>query len=131
MVPSLQSEFAVKALIVEDSIVNQKVLAGLLQQQGIESKVVGNGQQAVETIAREEFDIVFMDIQMPVMDGLCATKLIRSNERDMDRHLFIVAVTAGMDRESCMEAGVDDFHEKPLKAGDFFNKLEEWLESIH
>ena len=66
-------------------------------------------------MAQHSFDIVLMDVQMPVMDGLTATRLIRKQEADRRRHTPIVAVTAGVDRQECLDAGMDDHLEKPVR----------------
>lgn len=104
-----------KVLLAEDNPMNQKLAGMLLRRAGCETRVVASGGEAVEAVREEEFDIVLMDVHMPGMDGLEATRRIR---RDLGRgDLPIVAVTASAmpeDREACVEAGLDDFVSKPF-----------------
>ena len=76
-----------------------------------------NGEEGVEKFAERSFDVVLMDVQMPVMDGLTATRIIRHHETGTGKHTPIIAVTAGMDRESCLQAGMDDHLHKPSSTG--------------
>src|SRR5690606_16341360 len=98
---------------------------------GCEVEVCGNGRQALDRIDSQDFDIVFMDCEMPVMDGLAATRAIRKRE-DTKRELPIVAVTAQAmpgDRELCIEAGMNDYLSKPVLDSDFAGALRRWLPS--
>lgn len=104
-----------RALLVEDSKVNQKLLSSMLHSAGFEVVIADNGQEGVDKFKAESFDLVIMDIQMPVLDGLSATRLIREHEVETDNRTPIVAVTAGMDRGSCMKADMDDYIEKPVR----------------
>jgi CheY-like chemotaxis protein len=104
-------------LLAEDNAVNQQVAVGLLTRRGHDVTVVGNGREAVAAVARERFDVVLMDLQMPVMGGLEATALIRAAERDGRPRTTIVAVTAHAmtgDRERCLDAGMDGYLSKPI-----------------
>ena len=107
-----------RVLVAEDNLVNQTVAKGLLARLGFTVEVVGDGAQAVERIARQRFDAVLMDMQMPVMDGLEATRRIRADEAATGRpRVPIVGLTANAfasDREACLEAGMDDFVTKPV-----------------
>ena len=88
---------------------------------------VGNGREALEALARESFDLVLMDVQMPEMDGLEATRAIRSQENETGRHLPIVAMTAHAmkgDRERCLEAGMDDYLSKPVQQAELLRVLQ-------
>jgi two-component system, sensor histidine kinase and response regulator len=112
-----------RVLVVEDNAVNQMLIVRLLERLGHELVVCSNGQQAVEAYETEAFDLVLMDVQMPVMDGLTATTIIRQHEaRHPDRRrLPIIAVTAAAmrgDRERCLTAGMDDYLTKPIKPED-------------
>ena len=117
-----------KVLLAEDNIVNQRVAIGLLSRRGHHVTVVGNGQEAVDAVERERFDIVLMDLQMPVMGGLEATKAIRERERDFSRErLRIVAMTAHAmsgDRERCLAAGMDGYLSKPTESRVLFAEVE-------
>jgi CheY-like chemotaxis protein len=88
--------------------------------------VAGNGKEAITTLASQEFDVVLMDVEMPEMDGLEATAVIRVKERRTGRHLPIIAMTAHAmagDRERCLEAGMDDYVSKPIRAQQLFETL--------
>lgn len=111
-------------LLVDDSVVNQKLLSGFLNRYPCTVTVADNGEQAVEQVLQQEFDVVLMDVQMPVMDGLEATQLIRRQEAASDKHTPIIAVTAGVDRQPCLEAGMDDHMPKPVRADLLREKLE-------
>jgi len=106
-----------KALVVEDNPVNQVLASMLLQKRGYRVTLASDGVEAVEYYQREEYDFILMDIQMPNMDGLEATKAIREIERDRQRRVPIIAVTAHSmkgDRERCLDAGMDDYIVKPV-----------------
>jgi CheY-like chemotaxis protein len=115
-------------LLAEDSLVNQKLAIGLLARKGHTVTVVNNGKEAVAAAAREPFDLVLMDVQMPEMDGLEATAMIRANERKSGGHLPIVAMTAHAmkgDREVCLSSGMDGYIAKPIRAAKLFETIDE------
>ena len=114
----------VRALVVEDSPINQKVLTRLLENEKCVVTHAADGQQALDRLAEEEFDVVLMDVQMPVMDGLAATRQIREREANSGKRTPILAVTAGGDRDSCLQAGMDDFLAKPVRPESLREKLE-------
>ncbi len=108
-------------LIVEDNLVSQRVTQRLVRKLGYESKVVSNGQEAVDAFKNEKFDLILMDCQMPVMDGYAASREIRKIELQQGGHIPIVAVTAHTlegNRERCFESGMDDYITKPVKLED-------------
>lgn len=116
-----------RILLVEDNPVNQKVARELLEKRGHVVELVRNGKEAVDATARGGFDLVLMDVHMPVMDGLTATRLIRERERDSGVHVPIIALTAGAtveDRENCLAAGMTSFVTKPFRAGELFQQVE-------
>jgi PAS domain S-box-containing protein len=113
-------------LLVEDNLTNQVVMRGLLKKLGHSVRVTGDGKEALAAIAEEAFDVVLMDVQMPVMDGLAATREVRAMEAASGKHLPIIALTANAfesDREACYAAGMDDFISKPVG----FEALQETL----
>ena len=104
-------------LLAEDCLVNQEVAVGLLELLGHSVTVVSNGREAVDAARQQAFDIVLMDVEMPELDGLQATRQIREMEQDSGRHTPIVAMTAhavtGF-QQKCLEAGMDDYISKPI-----------------
>ena len=107
---SPESVAAQHILVVEDGLVNQKVALDILSRRGHTVVVANNGKEALETLSREAFDLVLMDVQMPEMDGLEATVAIRAQEQTTGAHLPIIAMTAEAmsgDRERCLAAGMD------------------------
>ena len=111
-----KSDFSV--LIAEDNIINQKVAVKLLNRFCENIDVVENGRLAVDAVKKNSYDMIFMDLQMPVMDGIEATKEIRKWENENGIHTNIIALTAHAqksDEEKCFEAGMDDFISKPFK----------------
>jgi CheY-like chemotaxis protein len=114
-------------LLAEDSLVNQKLAVALLEGQGHKVKLVNNGQEAIAALQTEKFDMVLMDLQMPEMDGLEATRRIRVSEQYTGIHIPIVAMTAHAlkgDRERCLEAGMDAYVAKPIRADELFDTIE-------
>jgi CheY-like chemotaxis protein len=116
-------------LLAEDNAVNQKVGVRLLEKQGHAVEVAANGALALEALTRDTFDLVLMDVQMPVMNGYDATQAIRAGERNTGRHLPVVALTAHAmkgDRETCLNAGMDDYLGKPIHPIELVAVLERW-----
>lgn len=125
MIDSSTSSSRRLALLVEDSAMSRKLFQYMLKHEGFDVVVATNGQEAVDEFKQRSFDVVVMDIQMPIMDGLEATNLMREHETESGKHTPIVAVTAGMDRGSCMTAGMDAYLEKPVHAPDFHQVLDQ------
>jgi CheY-like chemotaxis protein len=114
-----------RILLAEDNAVNQKLALRLLSQMSYTAQVAGDGQQAIDALEDGEFDVVLMDVQMPELDGLEATRRIR--KRWPDRALRIVAMTANAmagDREACLAAGMDDYISKPIRPAELAAALE-------
>ena len=117
--------------MAEDNPVNQRLMNMLLRKFGFAVTVADNGAIAVEHLQRQTFDVVLMDVQMPEMDGLEATRFIRGPNSDvLDPKVTIIAVTANAmagDREMCLDAGMDDYLAKPVKRSDLNDILAKWL----
>ncbi|KAA1261313.1 Signal transduction histidine-protein kinase BarA [Rubripirellula obstinata] len=115
-----------KILVAEDGLVNQKVAKGILSRRGYEVVIASDGAEAVEALDQDDFDLVLMDIQMPNMDGHEATRIIRQKELDSDRHIPIVAMTAGAmkgDEEHCLASGMDAYVAKPFDPDDLLKVI--------
>ena len=119
-------------LIAEDNYINQKLMRKLLQKLGYKCDIVDDGAKVVDLLQEKQFDIILMDIQMPVMDGYEATRKIRESEKYNGRHIPIVDVKAfAMERDSQLayEAGMDDFLPKPFSKNDFYYVIEKHIRS--
>jgi CheY-like chemotaxis protein len=124
-----QPIFRARVLVVEDNAVNQMVAARLLEKLGCRVDVAANGREAVEMVGLLPYDAIFMDCQMPEMDGFEATQEIRSREGS-SVHCPIIAMTANAmqgDRERCLDAGMDDYVSKPIRKADLTEALERHL----
>jgi CheY-like chemotaxis protein len=114
-----------RILLAEDNAVNQKLALHLLERMGYRADVAGNGLEAIEAVQRQTYDVVLMDVQMPEMDGLEATRAI-CREWTQEQRPRIIAMTAGAmkeDRESCLEAGMDDYISKPIRVEELVRAL--------
>jgi two-component system, sensor histidine kinase and response regulator len=110
---------ALHILLVEDNLINQKLALRLIEKQGHTVTVANNGKEACTLLETERFHLIFMDVQMPVMDGFEATAAIRDKEKETGEHIPIIAMTAHAmkgDREQCLKAGMDDYLSKPVKS---------------
>jgi signal transduction histidine kinase/DNA-binding response OmpR family regulator len=119
-----------RILLAEDTAVNQTLAVRMLQKHGHTVHVVGDGQAALDALAQQAFDLVLMDVQMPVMDGMEATAAIRAQEQTSDTHLPIIAMTAHAmqgDRERCLAAGMDGYVAKPMKAAELYAAIDRLL----
>ena len=116
-----------RVLLAEDNVVNQRVAVGLLTRRGHDVTVAGNGVEVLAAVARQPFDVVLMDVQMPVMGGLEATRELRTRETDAHR-TWVVAMTAHAmagDRERCLNAGMDAYLSKPIDPRALFDAVEQ------
>ena len=120
-----------RILLVEDNSVNQQVTLGMLKALGCQSDIAGNGQEALDAIAREPYDLVLMDCQMPVLDGYEATRILRTRERESGGGpLTVVALTANAlpgDSDRCLAAGMDDYLSKPFTIHKLHETLAKWI----
>jgi CheY-like chemotaxis protein len=117
-----------KILLAEDNLVNQKLAIGLLEKHGHEIHIANNGREAIEAWESQPFDLVLMDVQMPVVDGFEATRTIRERERTTGTHTPIIAMTARAmrgDRERCLEAGMDEYVSKPIRIRQLWERCAE------
>jgi CheY-like chemotaxis protein len=114
---AMASRHPLRILLAEDNVVNQKLALRILQQMGYRADLASNGIEAVESVERQTYDVVLMDVQMPEMDGLEATRKICARWQSQERPR-IVAMTANAmqgDREMCIAAGMDDYLTKPIR----------------
>ncbi len=129
----LSVEFAgqhpLRILIAEDNIVNQKLAQRVLQKLGYQSEIVANGQEAVQAVTRNVYDVVLMDVQMPEMDGLEATRVIRASAIAQPLIIAMTANAIAGDRDICIQAGMDDYITKPMNLEILIGTLEKW--SLH
>ena len=119
----------IRVLVAEDNIVNQKVAARMLEKLGMRPDLAANGREAVEMFSRLPYDLIFMDCQMPEMDGYAATREIRCRE-GLNQRVPIVAMTAEVlvgCRQQCLAAGMDDHLPKPVKMELLFEALRKWI----
>ena len=113
-------------LLAEDNLVNQRLASRTLEKQGHTVTLVSDGRQALEAAAAQTFDLILMDVQMPEMDGLAASRAIRETEAGTTRHVPILAITAhamNSDRQACLEAGMDGYISKPFKLQDLLQAV--------
>ncbi len=125
--PLLSKRFPLKILVVEDNAVNRRVISLLLKSLGYEASLVADGQAALDAVIQASYDVIFMDVQMPGMDGLEATREIR-RLLPRDRQPYVIAMTAGafrQERERCLAAGMDAFLAKPVQRADVEGMLEQ------
>ena len=123
--------YSARILAVEDNLVNQKVIRGMLMKLGCDCDVAADGAEALALVERHQYKLIFMDCQMPIMDGYQATLKIK--ERISNGQLApipVIALTANAlvgDKERCMEAGMDDFLAKPVKMDSLGAMLAKWI----
>jgi CheY-like chemotaxis protein len=123
-------QYPLRILIAEDNIVNQKLATRMLNKLGYQPDLARNGKEAIEMVGHEHYDIILMDVQMPEMDGLEATRMIRTC---LEVQPVIIAVTANVmlgDRDDCMQAGMDDYISKPIELNELLAQLEKWYLAI-
>jgi signal transduction histidine kinase/DNA-binding response OmpR family regulator len=131
VVAGMFARLGVRVLVVEDNIVNQRVAVRMLERLGLAVDVAGNGRVALQILERQCYDVIFMDCQMPIMDGYEAATEIRRREAE-DAHTTIIAMTADVlkgSRERCLAAGMDSFISKPVKLDDLVKALQSKLSS--
>jgi len=136
--PTLADRLPLRVLLCDDNVVNQKVALRLLQQMGYRAELAANGVETLAALDRQPYDLIFMDVMMPEMDGLEATRMIRERQKDRTKHpnykspIIVVAMTASAmpgDREKCLAAGMDDYIAKPVRPEDVRVIVERWGKS--
>ena len=131
---SIQEDRKTKLLLVEDNKINIMVATAIFKKLGCDTDLAVHGLDALEKLKSKKFDLVFMDLQMPVMGGLEATQKIRNRKTDvLDHKVPIVAMTANAmkgDREKCLEAGMDDYISKPVSAKAVAEVIEKWIKPV-
>jgi len=131
-IPENKNQKSARILIAEDNVANQKVIKRILQKLGYHADVVADGREVVKTLKTTPYDLVLMDIQMPELNGLEATAVIRQMEKKSGTHLPIIAVTAHAlhgERERCLAAGMDGYLSKPIKIKSLNEAIQEHLTS--
>jgi len=119
---------SIKILLVEDNIINQKVALRMIEKLGYNAAVAANGIEAIEAVRSTNYDILLMDILMPEMDGLEATKLIKEEfaTKQSPRIIAMTANTVQSDEQMCLDAGMDDYISKPIRIEELSRKLKSW-----
>lgn len=113
-----------KILLAEDNKINQKIASLTFNMMGVSIDIASNGQEALEMYRQNKYDLIIMDLHMPVMDGLEASRQIRSYEKEINsgKRVYMIALSAtsvSEIKEKCLQSGMDDFMEKPFKEKDF------------
>jgi two-component system sensor histidine kinase/response regulator len=119
-----------RVLLAEDQIVNRRVAELQLKALGFTADAVVNGAEAVAAVQNGQYDVVLMDLHMPMMDGFAAARAIREHERATGNHVTIIALTANAlprDRQACLTAGMDDYLTKPLELDSLLAVLNRWV----
>ena len=123
-------QFPLRILVAEDNLVNQKLATKMLGKLGYQPDLACNGKEVMEMVGHEHYDIILMDVQMPEMDGLEATRMIRTC---LELQPIIIAMTANVmlgDRDECIQAGMDDYISKPIELNELLGQLEKWFLAI-
>jgi CheY-like chemotaxis protein len=123
---NFSEKYPLEILIAEDNLINQKVILHILNKLGYKPVLVENGMLAVEEARQKEYDIILMDMQMPEMDGLQATRFIRENLEYQPTIIALTANTMAGDQEECLNAGMNDYISKPVRLEELTKKLEKW-----
>jgi len=128
----IEQERILSILLAEDNVVNQKVATRILEKKGFIVTVASDGEEALELYQRERFDLILMDIQMPKMDGLAVTKIIRNLEEETGMHIPIIAMTAHAmagDRDMCISSSMDNYIAKPISSMVLFETISETVDN--
>lgn len=129
-VESAPADEKVNILVAEDNIVNQRLVKELLVRKNYNVTIVENGLKIFDVLEKERFDLILMDIQMPIMDGLEATSIIREIEKGTGKHIPIIGITAyavKADKEKCLAAGMDNYMSKPFVKEEFYKMIDSYV----
>ena len=124
-------KYALNILVAEDNIFNQKLILTILKKIGFIPKLAKNGQEALELVQEQDFDLIFMDIQMPKMDGLEATRHIREMDIEQPKIIGVTANALSKDRIRCIDAGMDDYISKPFNLSELRERIEKIAKEKH
>ena len=126
----MSEKYPLQILVAEDNLINQRLILHILHKLGYDPQAVENGKEALESIGKKHYDLILMDVQMPEIDGLEATRIIRRNRK---RQPVIIALTANAmqdDQVECLQAGMNDYLSKPVKLEEIVTTLEKWALQI-
>lgn len=123
---NFSKKYPLEILIAEDNLINQTVILHILRKLGYKPTLAENGARAVYEAREKRYDVIFMDMQMPEMDGVQATSFIRQSVESQPIIIALTANTTAEDREQCLLSGMNDFMSKPVRLDDVTNKLEKW-----
>jgi CheY-like chemotaxis protein len=112
--------------LAEDNLVNQKVALLMLKKLGYKADAVANGLEVLQALEHQQYDLIFMDVQMPELDGLEAARKIRERWHDRLKIIAITAYALEGDMDKCLDAGMDDYISKPIQLDELRNKLLKW-----
>jgi len=134
-ISSIESLSNLRILLAEDNIVNQKIMMTYLSQLNCQADLVDNGEEVLQLVTSQHYDIILMDCQMPLLDGYDTTQAIRQMEMasQLKHHIVIVAMTANAfkeDRDRCLAVGMDDYLSKPIRRKQLQEMLEHWMLKI-
>ena len=121
---SFAEEYPLSILIAEDNIINQKLIERILHKLGFHTDIAADGIQVLKAVKMKNYDVILMDVQMPIMDGYEATQVIRQMKIDQP---YIIAMTANAmakDRDECIQAGMNDYIAKPMRLAEIMKILE-------
>jgi CheY-like chemotaxis protein len=124
--PILSGKYPFRILLAEDNVINQQLARIILNKMGYDPEIAENGKEVLNKLGEKEFDLIFMDIQMPEMDGLEATRIIRTTRPVQPLIIAMTANTAPEDREECLAEGMNDYLSKPVNLDELVNIMEKW-----
>ncbi len=128
--PLEEQDDEIRILLVEDNVINQRVAKRMVEKMGFKVEIANNGQEALDMLENRRYDLILLDVQMPVLDGLRTAQKIRIREMNKEEHIPIIAMTAHAqkeDRDRCLEAGMDDYLSKPINMKILEEKIQRYL----